>query len=133
MIKEYVKQWDANKHLLEEWFKNNIPSNYEQIHEKLFELVLKPIDGWSEWDLERKRVIDDGDYQGTVLFVMCPTIYQPSFYDYVFTYVNYGSCSGCDAFESIMSDEREKHLPQLMELALHMVQCTKQLIDEDDL
>lgn len=131
MIKEYVKQWDENKHLLEEWFKNNIPSSYEEIHEKLFELVLKPIDGWSEWNLECKRVIDDGHYQGTILFVMCPNRYQPSFDDYVFTYVNYGSCSGCDTFESIMCDSREKQLPQLMELALHMVQCTKQLIDDD--
>ena len=48
--------------------------------------------------------MDNGDYQGTLLFLIPCDTYQPSEYEYLLTYVGYGSCSGCDALMSIQSD-----------------------------
>ena len=38
--------------------------------------------------------IDDGDYQGTLLYLIPFTTYQPTEYEYLMTYTDYGSCSG---------------------------------------
>ena len=40
MITEFVQQWEERKHLLKDWLTNNMPSSYEDIYKKLFELVL---------------------------------------------------------------------------------------------
>ena len=52
-------------------------------------------------DVERIHEIDDGDYQGTLLYLIPCDRYQPEAYEYLMTYVGYGSCSGCDALQSI--------------------------------
>lgn len=133
MIKEFVQQWDERKHLLEEWLKENEPSQYEDIYRKLFELVITKPNGYADdWNWERFRVIDDGDYQGNLIFILCNDSYQPDLRDYIFTEVNYGSCSGCDTFQHIISlvwdntnKNTDEQVKQYMTLALHMVQETK--------
>lgn len=130
---EFVKQWEENKHLLEEWFKNT-PCDYEyqKIVEKLFELVLKPLDGYrSEFDVEEITTIDNGDYQGTQIFLIPYECYQPSESEYVVTYQSYGSCSGCDSLLSISvysgDKPNEQQIKDLMSLALHLMQNAKPL------
>ena len=132
MIKEFVQQWDERKHLLEDWLKENEPSEYEDIYKKLFELVVTKPNGYADdWNWERFRVIDDGDYQGNLIFILCNDSYQPDLRDYIFTEVSYGSCSGCDTFEYIRNlffDEgvnTDEQVNQYMTLALHMLQETK--------
>jgi hypothetical protein len=132
MIKEFVKQWEERKHLLEEWLKENQPSNYEDIYKKLFELVVTKPNGYGdEWEWERFKVIDDGHYQGNLIFILCSNDYQPNLDDYIFTEVDYGSCSGCDTFEHIRDlqwgseKNTDEQVKQYMTLALHMVQETK--------
>lgn len=71
--------------------------------------------------------IDDGDYQGTLLFVIPEDLYQP--YDYWYVKVAYGSCSGCDTLLSILygSDDREQQINDLFTLALHILQRLKKM------
>jgi hypothetical protein len=71
--------------------------------------------------------IDDGDYQGTLLFVIPEDTYQP--YDYWYVRVFYGSCSGCDTLQSILyeSDSKEQQINDLFTLALHIFQWLKKL------
>ena len=71
--------------------------------------------------------IDDGDYQGTLLFVIPEEIYQP--YDYWYVRVFYGSCSGCDTLQDILycSDSKEQQIDDLFTLALHIFQGLKKL------
>ena len=88
----------------------------------------------SEPDPNRVHVVDDGDYQGTMLFLIAAQGYQPSEYFYVT--VAYGSCSGCDTLARIrnkysswetrdeVSDEQYKNYRTL---ALHIVQGIKEL------
>ena len=80
---------------------------------------------------ERIHKIDDGDYQGTLLFVIAAKGYQPSKYWAVS--VGYGSCSGCDTLEGIKSDgdygesPNKQQIADYMTLALHIVQGLKQI------
>jgi hypothetical protein len=133
MIKEVINQWDKNKEKLESYFKTTkqeeIAGNYLSIVKKLFELVLLD----DEWDIEKITVVDDGDYQGTQLFIIPKKTYQPSFDDYLITHTYYGSCSGCDTLESIRNynDELPTHeqVSEYMTLALHLIQKMQKLVD----
>lgn len=47
--------------------------------------------------------IDNGDYQGTLLYLIPFETFQPAEYEYLMTYIGYGSCSGCDALKAAKS------------------------------
>lgn len=76
-------------------------------------------------DYENIHVIDDGDYQGMLLFAVPEDTYQPDTY-WMFR-VFYGSCSYCDTLQGILFDEdnKEQQVADLMTLALHMIQSGK--------
>jgi hypothetical protein len=127
MIKEFVDIFQNNSDKLREVFKLKHPGNYENIVKSIIELIASKLENYDSPDPERIHVIDDGDYQGTLLFVIAGKGYQPSNYWYV--KVGYGSCSGCDTLESIrswpddgVSDEQVK---DYMQLALNIVQELK--------
>lgn len=71
--------------------------------------------------------IDDGDYQGMLLFVIPADEWQP--YDYWYVRVFYGSCSACDTLQSILydSDDRDQQINDLLTLALHIFQGLNKL------
>ena len=133
MIKQFIEQWEENKRLLEEYFRTTTQSEYseyDKILKKILELVVKEPVGWYDrWDTEKITAIDDGDYQGTLLFVVPVEKYQPSSSEYMITAVDYGSCSGCDTLERIRNYEDglpdEEQVKDYMMLALHMVQSMK--------
>lgn len=50
-------------------------------------------------DVDHITKVDNGDYQGTLLFLIPFDTYQPGEGEYLMTYVGYGSCSGCDALQ----------------------------------
>lgn len=128
MIAEIVQQWENNKEILREEFKKTCPASYREIVESLFKLVLTSKD----YDVDKMTVIDDGDYQGTKIYIIPEKTYQPSESDYLMTAVSYGSCSGCDTLEAIKSDNyedtpTEDQVNQFMTLALHIIQDIKPL------
>ena len=127
MILHYVKQWEERKHLLEQWLTKNEPNSYQDIYETLFRLVITRSErGELEWDWNRFVKIDDGEYQGNQIFILCSNVYQPELTDYIFTSVAYGSCSGCDTLQAIQeSEDKAERVKGYMTLALHMVQETK--------
>ena len=47
--------------------------------------------------------IDNGDYQGTLIFLISLEDYSPCATNYLITYIDYGSCEGCDALLSAIS------------------------------
>jgi len=125
---KFVKQWEDNKHLIRQYFettKQTEFSSYSTIVEKLFELVIEG------FDTEKMTTIDNGHYQGTLLFIIPRDTYQPSVDDYVVTHVYYGSCSGCDTLQAICRYEDglpdESQVSEYMTLALHLVQHLRYL------
>ena len=80
-------------------------------------------------------IIDDGDYQGTQIFIIPLNTYQPNVKDYVYTNTYYGSCSGCDTLQAISYYDRElpseTQIKEYMQLALHLLQKCMWLKEEE--
>lgn len=141
MIKEFVERWDKYKGDLEKYFRNTRQeeySDYEDIVKALFKEVInkKEIDGY-EFDLDKMTIIDDGDYQGTRIFIIPLDTYQPSVEEYVITNTYYGSCSGCDTLLAISSYvggiPDEEQVKDYIELALHLLQKCRWLEEGADI
>lgn len=116
--------------------------NYDDIeycdYHELLEMTIKHIINNSETDYYEKflnedkiRKIDDGDYQGTLIFIIPEATYQPSEYDYYVTFADYGSCSACDTLQAIQYgntyESKEEQVNDLMTLCLHMIERMKRL------
>lgn len=137
MVKKVIAKWDKNKGKLEDWFKAAHPESYKAIVEKIFELVINDSDDeWENFDVSKMTVIDNGDYQGTQIFIVPKDTYQPSAGDYLVTDTYYGSCSGCDTLEGIRSYDdsapSESQTKDYMTLALHLVQKIRWLSAEEE-
>lgn len=140
MIKEFCLAWEKNKDKLEEYFrttKQDEYGNYEDLVKLLFDIVINPSieSDYYRFDTENILVIDDGDYQGTQVFILHRDQYQPSVEDYVYTNTYYGSCSYCDTLLGISgcSDElpSESQVNDYMDLCLHLLQKCHYMIDKE--
>ena len=120
MLKYCVEKWNENEHYLREALEQFDCRNKQMNYKVLMSLVITHILE-NKWDSENFTMIDDGDYQGTLLFVIPEKIYQPCAGNYLMTYVNYGSCSYCDTMQNILYESDTK-VEDLMTLALHMIQ-----------
>lgn len=125
MIKEFVDKINTEKSKLEDVFKLKHPSCYKELVTNVITFLSD--DKYDSIDPERVHEIDDGDYQGTLLYVIGAKGYQPSTYWSVA--VSYGSCSGCDTLQAItdFGDDPpdEQQVKDYMTLALHIVQGLK--------
>lgn len=127
MIQPFVDRFMAAEADLMAEFRATRPESYEALVTRLVQ-VLAAGDKYRDPDPARITVIDHGDYQGTLLFVIAAGGYQP---DQFWTIkVSYGSCSGCDTFQAIRgwSDEiSEQEARDYWTLMLHMVQQMREV------
>ena len=103
MLKYCLDKWNQNKGLLEEKLAEDTSLNgcdYTYLVKLVVDFVLNP-GADMKWDSDKITVVDDGDYQGTLLFLIPEKTYQPAEYEYLMTYVGYGSCPVCDTLQSI--------------------------------
>ena len=128
MIEKFTKQYFANLQVLKEKFQQKHPETYKELVKNVIEVLT---DGeYDSIDPERIHEINDGDYQGTLVYVIADKGYQPSKYWYC--RISYGSCSGCDTLESIKNYDYdtppdEEQVKQYMQLACHVVQQLKEM------
>lgn len=106
MLKFCRDAWYENKDKLEAVIMTDTKLNscdYSYLVELVVEYILNPSieTNWKKFDAKNITVIDNGDCQGTILFMIPRGTYQPSSNDYLLTYSYYGSCSGCDTLLSI--------------------------------
>lgn len=107
MLKILKKKWAENEAVLRAslaGIKNMNRIEYNDLVKMTFENIYNS--GKDEFkrellDVEGITQIDNGDYQGTLIFLIPFDVYQPGPEDYLMTYVYYGSCSGCDALQNI--------------------------------
>ena len=108
MIKYALKKWDENKDVL----RNAIQQTEKDKrcfwdYNDIVKLVCRYIFNENVTDkdpminVDGITMIDNGGYQGTLLFMMPFDTYQPAEYEYLMTYVGYGSCSGCDNLQRL--------------------------------
>ena len=75
-----------------------------------------------KFNLDNIYEIDDGDYQGTLLYVIPFDTYQPASFEYIMAHCNYGSCSGCDTLLAIQDETKDEvKLDSYMTLCRHIV------------
>lgn len=132
MIKEFVDRFMAGKPKLEEVFSKGHPGGYSDIVKAVVEVIRDVENNYSTPDPERIHEIDDGDYQGTLVYVIGDTGYQP--YHYWYVKVGYGSCSGCDTLNGIRDYDygdvpTPEQVKEYLGLALHIVQGLKKMGD----
>lgn len=131
MIQTFVDRFMAAKPQIEAEWRVKRPDGYGEIVKRVIEAVTgEQYSTDPSPDPERIHSIDDGDYQGTLVFVIAEKGYQPS--DYYYVKVWYGSCSGCDTLQAIQGygDEiTEEEVAGVMTLALHIVQGLKKMGD----
>ena len=112
MIKYALKKWNDNKDAL----RNAIQQTEKDKrgawdYNDIVKLVCRYIfnenatNNDPKINIEGITMIDNGGYQGTLLFMIPFDTYQPMEYEYLMTYVGYGSCSGCDTLQRIQLDE----------------------------
>ena len=129
MIKKFVEIYESKKSLLEDIFKAGHPQCYADIVEDVITILSGGENDWETPDPDRIHEIDDGDYQGTLVYVIGANGYQPSTYWAVM--VSYGSCSGCDTLQSIHNYDSglptDEQVKDYMTLALHIVQGLEEI------
>lgn len=129
MIKEFVAKFDAARPALLAQFKAAHPAGYTAIVRAVVRVLH---DGYGTPNPERIHRIDDGDYRGTLLFVIVADGSRPSIYWAV--KIGYGSCSGCDTFAAIRGTglnynnaPTDEQAAQYLTLALHVVQGLREV------
>ena len=136
MQKDILDQWYRNKGNLETYFRTTPQSAYAQSYLDLLSKIVELILTDKKYNLQRITVVDDGEWQGTQLFLIPENVYQPSIAQYLLTHTYYGSCSGCDTLKGI--SEYEEVLPsddqvvKYMVLALHLIQKMTRIANLDD-
>lgn len=128
MIKEFVERFDAARQALLEKYKAAHPDGYDEIVRDVVTVCADGATGGVP-STEHIHRIDDGSYQGVLVFVIGEGGDQPS--DYWVAKVSYGSCSVCDTFQHIRDygDEppTEEQAKDYLTLALHILQNMKAL------
>lgn len=133
MDKAIVAAWDKNKAKVQAVFESAHPEDYATVIRAVVQMLHDASDESTKPDPERIHEIDDGYYQGTLVYVIGETGDMPDEYWYV--RVSYGSCSGCDTLEAIRCYEdgvpSKDQVKQYMLLALHVVQGMRQMGSSD--
>ena len=134
MIKKFIDRFIEKKADLQAAFSASHPEDYQAVVKAVVSVLNNP-DDYESIDPERIHKIDDGDYQGTLVFGIACTGYQPTSYWYV--KVSYGSCGACDTLEAIRGYGDDKptaeQVRNYMTLALHIVQGLKKMGDDDSI
>lgn len=133
MIEAFTKAWFANLHTMRENFTAKHPDDYKEVVRAVVQMLADASAEYDKPDPERIHEIDDGDYQGTHVYVIGAQDYQPSRYWYV--KLSYGSCSGCDTLEGIRGyrdgQPDADQVGAYMTLALHIVQGLREMGDSE--
>ena len=121
MLKICRDNWYKHKEKLEEKIKNDINKRWTYV--ELFQLTVDTILEEENLNTENITLINDSEYQGTLIFIVYDTYCQPSPWDYYMTYIFYGSCSVCDTLQRVYETEcEESKLEDLMYICKNFIE-----------
>jgi hypothetical protein len=123
MNQAFVDAWFACQDTLRAKWAENAPIYYKDLVRDVISLM-------PEMDPERVHEINDGEYQGWLVYVIGAKGYQPSTYWCI--KINYGSCSACDTLDAVNAEsDAEKRTDKLMTLGLHVVQGLRLMFEDE--
>lgn len=132
MIKYCLKKWEKNKDKLETAIRadktiNNEELEYDYLVKLVVDYILNDEENQKDcqtWDSDRISRVDSGEWQGTLLYLIPTKDYQPAEYQYLMTFVDYGSCAGCDTLQYIRGENNwEEGLPTEQQVKDYMTLC----------
>lgn len=136
MIQSFVDKFIASQDIIKDKISKKCPGGYKNLVQLAIESLGTEDDSSYNSPLpDPSRIveIDQGDYQGTLVFVIGEYGYQPITYWYA--RVNYGSCSGCDTFQAIGGWHEdpltEEQVNDYYTLTLHIIQQLKMMDDKE--
>lgn len=116
MIKYALKKWSENKDVLrnaiQQTEKDKRSSwNYNDIVKLTCHYIFNEntADKDPKINIEGITMVDtgNGNHQGTLLFILPFDTDHPAEYEYLMTYVGYGSCSCCDTLQRVQADDED--------------------------
>lgn len=120
MMRIVRDRWNTNKdelrRVLAEKYEKDDCYSYDDIVKVAFEIIFNHGDRKFRLDVDNIVSIDNGDYQGTILYIIPFSVYQPTEYQYFMTYIYYGSCSVCDTLQGIMDESGKERIDDLLAL-----------------
>jgi hypothetical protein len=131
MIEKFANKWQSIESAARARFAEKHWHDYKSLVVAVIELLVEGEDACNMPDPTRIHEINDGDCQGTLVYVIAEVGYQPSKYWYV--KVSYGSCSGCDSLQAIRECSPDDEKPtdtaasDYYTLATHLVQGLKEM------
>lgn len=130
MEQELVTRFDAKREEVRDNLRKLLIDKNWFDYIDIVKIVIEAVhDGYGSPNPENIHEIDDGDYQGTLLFVIPSDNYQP--YTYWYVKIAYGSCSGCDTLMAILEGDFgntiDEKVDSLFTLALHIIQGLKRM------
>lgn len=138
MIQEFVDAWRDRQDIYKEWLEGLSDREreyleYKDLVEFLFTLVINPAvsemdDFWNGFDIDDITEINNGSYQGTLIYIIPRDTYSPDEHDYIYTFIDYGSCTVCDALQNAQSDEKESCIKKMIMISLHIIEHFKFLV-----
>lgn len=142
MVDNIINLWEKHKGDLRHYIANTKQDKYGS-YKKLVKLIIDKIINktddtcrFGKYDSSNITVIDDGDYRGTLIFLIPAKINQPSATEYLVTYADYGTCSACDTLKEITDMSSYNEMPSkeqvdgYMTLCLHLIQRMKPLYEK---
>lgn len=106
--------WDMNSEKLRKVLaeRTDLNScNYKDLVKLTFDTIYNSDEGHMNYyklNTDAITEIDDGGYQGTLLFTIPFHTYQPGASEYIMTFIEYGSCSGCDSLQAAQDWHSDK-------------------------
>ena len=128
MLRFCLEKWEQNKDLLKQ--KLTDMTSYDDLeYLDLVRLVVEHVlnantdETDTRYDAKNITEIDNGNYQGSLLYIIHEETYQPSPWEYIITYVSYGSCNGCDTLMRIKESapSKDAQADGLMDLCRDLV------------
>lgn len=135
--------WFKNKEKLRAYFKQHNQKEYAETYrtllEKLIQIMINP-ELKRPLDIERIEEIDHGKNQGEKIWIIPYKTYPPDIREYIWTHIEYGSCSECDTLKRIYDNKDdeyklEQRIEDYMTLSLHLLQRMRPLLslEEDNM
>lgn len=141
MNKKFIEAWHENKDKMQRYLLLNGKGEcitYEEIVKIIIDEIINPyLDSafnirdyfnQEQYDSNSITVVDDGDYQGTLIFIIPRNSYQPEVEDYIYTSICYGSCGCCDALQDALLQDEETRIKDIMTIALHLIEGMDYLV-----
>lgn len=115
MLKYCVNQWEQNKEKLRVAFENCIIySDYEAFARLVIENI------FPEWKNYKLDIHYYDEYQGEVVFFIHSDPWAKE--GLFLSYLDYGSCSVCDALQAAAEEVGEERVNDMMAIALNFIQ-----------